>query len=271
MGARLEGWRLPGVLDWGSGPDSPAQSAGDLRTGSALVLKRSAPGGFAEADAPVVVKVLSTGPRGDLDRLPAQAARTTASAVDHAAGGGLRLPQRRGQTRPRAGGCGIGALLPDRQWSGHAALPSSERPRDGKTPGVSLASPTARLSFCTAGGSPRVKRLDWLLDAFAEVPGRLILAGEGNQEALLRAQVERLNLGSRVSMLPMQEDTVPLYRAADIYVSASSTEGMSGSVLFEAMSSAVPVVALPASGMTELLGGEAGSSRKQTRRWLLRS
>ena len=54
------------------------------------------------------------------------------------------------------------------------------------------------------------------------------------------------------------EDTVSLYRAADVYVSASETEGMSGSVL-EAMASGLAVAASPASGMEELLGAGAGA------------
>jgi starch synthase len=53
------------------------------------------------------------------------------------------------------------------------------------------------------------------------------------------------------------DETAPLYRAADLYLSASEAEGMSGSVL-EAMSCGLTVVAAPAPGMSELLGGGRG-------------
>jgi glycosyltransferase involved in cell wall biosynthesis len=53
------------------------------------------------------------------------------------------------------------------------------------------------------------------------------------------------------------DDTAPIYRAADLYISASTTEGMSGSVL-EAMATGLPVAASPASGMAELVRPDTG-------------
>jgi glycosyltransferase involved in cell wall biosynthesis len=60
-----------------------------------------------------------------------------------------------------------------------------------------------------------------------------------------------------VWLLPLAEDPASLYRAADVYVCASSTEGMSNSVL-EAMASGLPVVAAAASGMAELVTPRTG-------------
>jgi glycosyltransferase involved in cell wall biosynthesis len=99
------------------------------------------------------------------------------------------------------------------------------------------------------------KRLDRLIAAMADAPGRLVLFGEGPAEARLRELAAPL--GDRVELRSPVPDTAPLYRAADAYVSASGSEGMSGSVL-EALSSGLPAVAAPASGMAELLAGGAG-------------
>ena len=73
----------------------------------------------------------------------------------------------------------------------------------------------------------------------------------------LHALAEELALRDKVRFVPPVADVRPLHRAADLYVSASEAEGMSGSVL-EAMASGLAVVAAPASGMRELLAGGAG-------------
>jgi glycosyltransferase involved in cell wall biosynthesis len=73
----------------------------------------------------------------------------------------------------------------------------------------------------------------------------------------LRRAAREAGVESRVQMLAPVADAAPLYRAADVYVSASRSEGMSGSVL-EAMASGLPVVATRASGMAELLGEGRG-------------
>jgi glycosyltransferase involved in cell wall biosynthesis len=85
----------------------------------------------------------------------------------------------------------------------------------------------------------------------------VLLVGEGPEEGRLRTIAEDPSLRGRVTILPPVEDTAPFYRAADVYLSASHTEGMSVSVL-EAMASANTVVASPASGMIDLLDGGAG-------------
>jgi glycosyltransferase involved in cell wall biosynthesis len=101
------------------------------------------------------------------------------------------------------------------------------------------------------------KRVDVLLRAAADAPVRVVVAGEGPSETRLHALAGELGLGEKVRFLAPVDDVRPLHRAADLYVSASEAEGMSGSVL-EAMASGLAVVAAPASGMAELLGGGAG-------------
>src|SRR5690606_20906210 len=66
-----------------------------------------------------------------------------------------------------------------------------------------------------------------------------------------------LGLGGRLHVQPASERPERLYRAADVYASASLSEGMSNALL-EAMASGLPAAASPASGMAELLGGGCG-------------
>jgi len=101
------------------------------------------------------------------------------------------------------------------------------------------------------------KRLDVLLEAFAEAPGALLLVGEGRDRATLEELAQAPKLAGRVHVRGPVDDVAPLYRAADLYASASVTEGMSGSVL-EAMASGLAVVASPASGMSELVREDTG-------------
>lgn len=206
--------------------------------------------------APVIAKVLSTGPGGDVDRLlhkPAGRAR-------------MRLLARRFER--------FVALSPDVELELARHGVARERVRripNGVDTAVfrpALADERAALRAAVGvvddqplwlycGRFAAVKQLDLLVEAMTRAPGRLLLVGEGEEEPRLRALAERRGLSGRVLIRPVVEDPAPLYRAADAYLSASTTEGMSGSVL-EAMASGLPVVAAPASGMPELLGGGAG-------------
>ncbi len=214
--------------------------------------------GTALRPAPVVAKVLSTGPGGDVDRLlhkPAGAARMRLMArrvdafvclsadvedelVDHG------VPRERLHRIPN--GVDTEAFCP----SGPVTERRELRARLGLPPGDELL-----WLYC--GRFAGVKRLNILVEALPDAPGRLLLVGEGADEPALRALARAHGLTDRVLFRPMVEDPAPLYRAADGYVSASGTEGMSGSVL-EAMACGLPVVAAPASGMRELLGDGAG-------------
>jgi glycosyltransferase involved in cell wall biosynthesis len=101
------------------------------------------------------------------------------------------------------------------------------------------------------------KRLDVLLESFARAPGQLLLVGEGPDRAELEARASEPGLAGRVHVRGPVDDVAPLYRSADLYASASVTEGMSGSVL-EAMASGLAVAASPASGMGELVRRDTG-------------
>lgn len=96
-----------------------------------------------------------------------------------------------------------------------------------------------------------------VLDAF---PGtRLVVAGEGKLRGRLDALVAGLGLGESVRMVGHREDAPRLIRAADVYVSSSSSgEGLGTSVL-EALACETPVVATAAGGIPEMVvDGETG-------------
>lgn len=207
--------------------------------------------------APVVAKVLSTGPGGDFERLLAKpfgglrlaAARTGVSAfVAVSADVERELAEHRvrpERVRRIANGVDAGRFRPARP--GERAAVRDE-----------LGLPHDELVALFIGRLNATKRLDLLLDAWRRVPWRLVIAGTGPEESRLRLIASAEALRDRVTFLAGTDEPAPIYRAADVYVSASGTEGMSGSVL-EAMATALPVAALPAAGMVELLASDVGA------------
>lgn len=206
---------------------------------------------------PVVAKVLSTGPGGDLDRLltkPLGRSRLRAMASSFSAF--LCLSDdvaeelaAHGVERDRL------RRIPNGVDTERFRPPSSDAERSAERGRLGVSDEVLAL-YC--GRFDPVKRLNLLIEAVAQTPKvRLLLVGEGSEEARLRAAIARLGLRDRVTILPKVDDTAPLYRAADLYVSASSTEGMSNAVL-EAMSSGLPVLATAASAMKELVAPDTG-------------
>ena len=204
---------------------------------------------------PVVVKILSAGPGGDVDAV-------RRSAGPRALGTTLRgisafvclsdeverelqdngVPAERLRRIPN--GVDVGRFRPPA---------AGEREEIRRALGLPVEAPL--VLYC--GRFSPVKRLSILLDAMGGLDAHLLLVGEGSEEESLRRRAEAPDLRGRVHVRERTEDAAPLYRAAHVYASTSETEGMSGSVL-EAMASALPVVAAPASGMGELLEGGAG-------------
>ena len=125
------------------------------------------------------------------------------------------------------------------------------------------APPVPRELLHTAADAPLLlamgrlhknKGFDVLLAAMVNVPRACLwLAGEGPEEAALRAQAVRLGLEQRVRFLGWREDAPALLAAADILVCPSRIEPL-GNVVIEAWAHGVPVVASRAKGPAALIG-----------------
>ncbi|MEF3193005.1 MAG: glycosyltransferase, partial [Halothiobacillaceae bacterium] len=125
-------------------------------------------------------------------------------------------------------------------------------------PALGLAKDQPMLLF--VGRLAFEKNIEFLLGMFTHVlaqrpDARLVLAGEGPAEAHLRRQVGLLGLQEQVRFvgyLPRDGALQALYRAADVFVFASTTETQ-GLVLIEAMALGTPVVALAEMGTRDIV------------------
>lgn len=100
------------------------------------------------------------------------------------------------------------------------------------------------------------KRVDLAVAAMAELPeATLLVVGDGPAEAEVAAAAAPF--GDRVRRLPAREDITAIYRAADVVVSTSRTEGQSG-VLIEARMSGLGVVATDVGGTASVVDDTAG-------------
>lgn len=87
----------------------------------------------------------------------------------------------------------------------------------------------------------------------SELPDvHLVVAGDGELRPTIEAQIEKLGLGNRVTLLGHREDAPRVLKALDVYVSSSWSEGLGTSVL-EALACGVPVVATAAGGVPEMV------------------
>jgi glycosyltransferase involved in cell wall biosynthesis len=108
-----------------------------------------------------------------------------------------------------------------------------------------------RPAIVSAGRLADAKNYELLLDAFAMVrrtrPARLFILGEGEREAELRAQIDRLGLRADVVLCGFQRNPWKYIARSDVFALTSRYEGF-GNVLVEAMACGVPVVATRSAG-----------------------
>ena len=109
----------------------------------------------------------------------------------------------------------------------------------------------------TAGRLDPVKRLDIFLAAAQQIAAsqpsaRFVIAGEGKEEASLRALARTLGLQDRVLFLGHRSDVFDVLRAVDIFVLCSDHEGLPMALL-ETLYLGVPVVARPVGGVAEVI------------------
>lgn len=91
-------------------------------------------------------------------------------------------------------------------------------------------------------------------DLLARLPEHhLVLMGDGEQSAQLRATAQSLPFASRIHLVGWQPQAIEWMRAAELLVLPTRYEGMPNAIL-EAMSVGKPVVSFAVDGVRELLG-----------------
>jgi glycosyltransferase involved in cell wall biosynthesis len=127
-------------------------------------------------------------------------------------------------------------------------------PRDELRERLGVAGPT--LAF--AGRLTAQKSLHVALDALAQVDEvTLLIAGEGDELASLRARARELGLNGRVRFLGAQprERVLELFRAADAAILPSAWENFPHTVV-EALATGTPVIATDVGGVSEAVEDE---------------
>ncbi len=101
-----------------------------------------------------------------------------------------------------------------------------------------------------------VKRVPWMIRAFARAteraPARLVLVGDGPDQAAARTLVRELDLCDRISFLGMRDALPELLAPARVFLLSSSEESFGLSAL-EAMSCGTPVVSTDVGGVSEVV------------------
>jgi glycosyltransferase involved in cell wall biosynthesis len=218
---------------------SAAGSAGAAVVSSATRATMAAVGGAAGALFDVGFYGYVTGFANRCDRVTAPTATALLLLRDH----GLRAP-----SQVVSNGVDLDAFSPGQ-------ADESLRRRHGLPSGRPLILSVGRLS-------PE-KRADVLIEAMARPEvgdATLALAGSGPDEERLRALAARLGVSGRVRFLGFipGPDLPGLYRLADVFAIASEAE-LQSLVTMEAMASGLPVVAVDAGALGELVHpGENG-------------
>jgi glycosyltransferase involved in cell wall biosynthesis len=110
-----------------------------------------------------------------------------------------------------------------------------------------------------AGRLSHQKAFDILIPAMAQAPGiTLLLAGEGEDEAMLRALAVQHGVAERVRFLGWRSDVANLFAMADMVLMPSRYEGFPF-VMLEALGQGVPLISSNIAGPDEILRhGENG-------------
>src|SRR5262245_45799892 len=123
--------------------------------------------------------------------------------------------------------------------------------------------PRDRLVIGAVGRLSREKGFDLLLQAAAKLLARgieacIVIAGEGEEAAMLRGLAAALGIGDRVHLLGYCADARDVFEAMDVFALSSHREGLPN-VLLEAAAMEVPIVATRIAGVPRLVrDGETG-------------
>jgi glycosyltransferase involved in cell wall biosynthesis len=99
------------------------------------------------------------------------------------------------------------------------------------------------------------KGADVMVDALARLtslPVRVLVFGDGREREALHARATALGVESRITWHGIVHDAASRFRAFDVFVLSSRTEG-APIVLFEAMAAGVPIVATRVGGVPDIL------------------
>jgi len=119
----------------------------------------------------------------------------------------------------------------------------------GFSPDTLLIGTVGRLSI-EKGQRYLVEAAAQLLHEFRDV--RIVLLGEGRERANLEAQIAELGLGDFIQLVGFKKNIAPWYKALDVLVNCSLTEGIPNAIL-EALAAGTPVVATAVGGVPELI------------------
>ncbi|MFC6669254.1 glycosyltransferase [Marinobacterium aestuariivivens] len=120
------------------------------------------------------------------------------------------------------------------------------------------------------------KNIDFLIDAIdclhrrTSLPFRLLIIGDGHQRKRLQTRIEALQLDRHIVLLgAVPPDEIALYyRLGDLFAFASKSETQ-GMVILEAMAAGLPVVAVRASGIDDVVcqGGNGFKTAENIEQW----
>lgn len=134
-------------------------------------------------------------------------------------------------------------------WDGSAPDPDREAARG------ELSIPADGFVAGWVGRLSPEKGPDLMLEALARagpLPIRVSMVGEGPADERLRRRASGLGIGERIRWHGTVPRAARLFRAFDVFVLSSRTEGVP-IVLFEAMAAGVPIIATRVGGVSEIL------------------
>jgi glycosyltransferase involved in cell wall biosynthesis len=152
----------------------------------------------------------------------------------------------------------LSGMAPDRFVPIHNPVRPAIRPSPDSLDAANVLWATDGPRILTVGNLTPVKNHNLLLRGFAAMDrpdARLMLLGQGGNEAALRALASDLGVADRVIFPGFHADPSPFYATADLFVLSSDHEGF-GNVIVEALSFGLPVVSTDCpSGPAEILEG----------------